>query len=45
MKKKDASVNIIGLEQIMRNQFDLIEKVCKLYNDKDYEVTVTSDIS
>ena len=42
MKKKNKDVNIVGLEQIIRDQFDLIEKTCKIWNGTDYEVTVTS---
>ena len=42
MKKKNKDVNIIGLNKEIRSVFDKIEKVCKLYNGADYEVTVTS---
>ena len=42
MKKKSKEVNIIGLNKEIRSVFEKIEKVCKLYNGTDYEVTVTS---
>ena len=42
MKKKNKDVNIIGLNKEIRGVFNNIEKICKLYNGSDYEVTVTS---
>ena len=42
MKKKNKDVNIIGLNKEIRLVFEKIEKVRKLYNGADYEVTVTS---